>query len=180
MSSGQLNQQQRPLDTSNFPPDPDFPPIVPPYTSTISFSVPVSSDLIFLLARGSLDYSSSVNFELSENAGDDVEIDVTMSYYSNEARKRAQICLLERDEGEKGVGIFVSRVPGAQCRFLTWPSFLDTSLALSPFPKTARPDQVSYYYSFSQNRFWETSGNKCLGNKHGHLEPSNYLSCEPG
>ena len=84
------------------------PPVFPPYTSTVSFSVPSSSSLIFLRSRGSYDISSSVTFQLSDKPGDDIEIEVAMSYFNNAALDRAQVCLLERDEGGRGVGIFVS------------------------------------------------------------------------
>ncbi|KAF8589476.1 hypothetical protein K439DRAFT_1612703 [Ramaria rubella] len=82
---------------------------IPPYSSSMSFIIPVSSNLIFLMSRGSYDYGSSIKLEISDNPRDDVEIEVVMSYYSNAARNRAQVCLLERDEGAKGVGFFTPR-----------------------------------------------------------------------
>lgn len=85
-----------------------YPPVFPPYTSTISFTIPVSSEHISLFSRGSLDYLSTVKFELSDKSGDDIEIRVDISYSTNTALSRAQVCLLERDECGRGVGIFVS------------------------------------------------------------------------
>lgn len=95
-------------------------PVLPPHSTTISFSVPVSSDHIFLYSRGGYDYLSSVKFELSENSSDDVEIQVDIGYFNNVALKRAQVCLLEADEGGQSVGVFVnsaSQVP--DCNILT-------------------------------------------------------------
>jgi hypothetical protein len=68
----------------------------------------VSSSLIFLLSRGSYDAASSVKLELSDNPINHIEIEVTIRYSNKPALKRAQVCLLEREEGGQGVGIFVS------------------------------------------------------------------------
>ena len=87
---------------------PAFLPPTPPYASRESFSVPSSSSLIFLLSRGSYDFASSVTLEMSDKSGDDIDIEVIMSYYNIAALDRTQICLLERTEGGRGVGIFVS------------------------------------------------------------------------
>jgi hypothetical protein len=50
-----------------------LPPAFPPYAFTISFAVPVSSSLIFLLSRGSYDAGSSVKLELSDNLINHIE-----------------------------------------------------------------------------------------------------------
>ncbi|KAF8591344.1 hypothetical protein K439DRAFT_995974 [Ramaria rubella] len=81
---------------------------VPSFTSKMHFSIPVSSDLVFFTSRGSYDHDSSITVELSDTSGNDIEIDVVLGYYNNAALERANVCLLERNGGGKGVGFFVN------------------------------------------------------------------------
>ncbi|KAF8586655.1 hypothetical protein K439DRAFT_1659596 [Ramaria rubella] len=80
----------------------------PPLSSTLHFSIPTSSPLVFLTSGGSYDKDSSVTVQLSESDSfsDDIEIDVVVGYYDNAALDRADVCLLERDGGGTGVGLF--------------------------------------------------------------------------
>ncbi|KAF8586656.1 hypothetical protein K439DRAFT_1659597 [Ramaria rubella] len=76
-----------------------------PYHCSLSFSVPVSSDLSFLY-RGNSDYNSSLKIELANHPGNDVRIQVFVGYRGTAARDRSRICLLDRDGGGKTVGFY--------------------------------------------------------------------------
>lgn len=81
---------------------------MPPYSSKTSFSLPVSSDLLFLLSRGTLG-GGSVTFKLTDHDGpvDKIEIEVVVGYFTHAALSRASVCHLKRDEGGQGLGFFV-------------------------------------------------------------------------
>ncbi|KAF8586657.1 hypothetical protein K439DRAFT_1408598 [Ramaria rubella] len=93
----------------------------PPFSSTVHFSIPTSSPLVFLTSKGSYDQDSSITVQLSESdsSSDDIEIDVVVGYYDNAALERADVCLLERDGGGKGVGLFTQRCYWPWC-FLSY------------------------------------------------------------
>jgi len=78
----------------------------PPYTSETSFTLPLIAPLHFLLARGSLASGQvRVQTESSENP-DEIGIKVEVRYYTVGARNLAELCLLEREEGGWGLGIY--------------------------------------------------------------------------
>lgn len=89
----------------------DLPPWTrPPLSTSLSFSLPVSADVLYFLSRGSLAYGS-VKIDLLEEGGDDVAVDVTISYWSDAALERATVCELEREgTNHHGIGIFVRRL----------------------------------------------------------------------
>jgi hypothetical protein len=78
----------------------------PPYSSKTSFSLPVSSSLLFLHSRGSNGHGT-IKFVLG--SGDNIEVDVVASYFTQVALSRANVCHLKRTEGGQGIGFFVSQ-----------------------------------------------------------------------
>jgi hypothetical protein len=85
--------------------DPSEPSHYPLFARTV-FDLPVSSDALYLFARGSLAHGS-VTIEDSQRGGDTVEVEVTVKYYTRRALNRAKVCSLQRRPQENGVGIFV-------------------------------------------------------------------------
>jgi hypothetical protein len=79
-----------------------------PHSARVYFELPVSSDALFLLARGSLAHGSVSILADSNDGGDKVKAEVVISYFTQEARDRAKVCSLQRTPGSNGVGIFVS------------------------------------------------------------------------
>lgn len=67
----------------------------------------MSSDALYLLARGSLSYGT-VSIKDSNHGGDKVRVDVIVNYYSEDALDRAKVCELRRGRNDRGVGMFVS------------------------------------------------------------------------
>lgn len=80
-----------------------------PLFSYINFDLPVSSNTLYLLARGSLAHGDVTIID-SQDGGDIVKVEVIVSYHTQEALDRANVCLLERKTGENGIGIFVSHL----------------------------------------------------------------------
>lgn len=82
---------------------------IPPYSSSVSFTLPANTDLLYFLSRGSLAYGS-VHIEAVPGSGDDVNVDVEVGYWSEAALERASVCKLEKEDGNAhGVGIFTPR-----------------------------------------------------------------------
>ncbi|KAF8578988.1 hypothetical protein K439DRAFT_1620905 [Ramaria rubella] len=82
------------------------PPPNTPYSDSLSFSLPASSDPIFFLSRGNYDHNSSLKIELASSSTQDVEVQVFVGYYNTAARDRARVSLLDRGGNGKGVGFF--------------------------------------------------------------------------
>jgi hypothetical protein len=79
-----------------------------PLSARAVFELPVSSDTLYLLARGSLAHGSATILADSQEGGDKVKVDVLVNYSTQEALDRAKVCSLQRKSHEHGVGIFVS------------------------------------------------------------------------
>lgn len=81
-----------------------------PYSEQTSFDLDASSDLLFLLSRGSYAHGSVMiaSTEDPSVADGSVGINVKVQYYERRALDRARVCLLKRDNNKNGVGIFVS------------------------------------------------------------------------
>jgi hypothetical protein len=78
-----------------------------PYSAHVTFDLPVSSDALYLFARGSL-ADGSVAIMDSEDGKDTVQVDVIVYYHDQIALDRANVCSLQRSSRQNGVGIFVS------------------------------------------------------------------------
>ncbi|TFK45094.1 hypothetical protein BDQ12DRAFT_642266 [Crucibulum laeve] len=82
-----------------------LPPSAFPYTSKTTFSLPLSSDVLFLLSRGPLS-SGSVDIVTSSEEGEAVKVDVVVKYFREHVRDISNVCLVSRKDGEIGIGIF--------------------------------------------------------------------------
>ncbi|KAG5650856.1 hypothetical protein H0H81_010736 [Sphagnurus paluster] len=74
-----------------------------PYTSSARFQLPISSDKLFLLARGMASGAVKV---LDGGDGEDVKLGVVAHYRFKEALESFQVCTVTRGERENGFGIF--------------------------------------------------------------------------
>ncbi|KAJ6600695.1 hypothetical protein B0H10DRAFT_696271 [Mycena sp. CBHHK59/15] len=82
-----------------------------PYSSDVSFELPVSSETLFLISReamrrGSIFSTGRVNYVQSDDASESVMVDIRAFYWTEEHLNAAKACLLKRDGNENGVGIF--------------------------------------------------------------------------
>jgi hypothetical protein len=84
----------------------DIPSAVYPYSSSVSFELPLSSPALLLLARGSLG-TGAVQISQITQPGDIAEVRVNVGYYLADAIDRARVCAITREVGGDGVGIFV-------------------------------------------------------------------------
>ncbi|KZP03104.1 hypothetical protein FIBSPDRAFT_769470, partial [Athelia psychrophila] len=80
-----------------------------PYSARTQFKYPLSSDVLYLLARGELAYGSVKIVDL-EDGGDNVLIDVIAGYHSQDALNRANVCAVSRKNGENGIGIYTPEI----------------------------------------------------------------------
>lgn len=78
-----------------------------PHFVETSFELPISSDLLFFLARGRLS-TGVITIVSSPDVRDVATVDVSLYYYREEIRDKARACLIKRHNGENGIGIFVS------------------------------------------------------------------------
>lgn len=87
--------------------------IFPPYASRTSFQLAVNNvSLHYFISRGSLG-SGIIRFVPGNHLEPDLAItgEIITRYWSHAARDRANICILSREEGGQGLGIFVSPSP---------------------------------------------------------------------
>lgn len=86
-----------------------LPPTWFPYVSKAKFDLPISSDSLYLLERGTY-ASGSVDILTSpEQNRDSASVHVTVRYYHQEIKDLVKLCKISRRAGDRGVGIFVSR-----------------------------------------------------------------------
>ncbi|OBZ77938.1 54S ribosomal protein L16, mitochondrial [Grifola frondosa] len=76
------------------------------HTAQASFELPISSDSLYLIARGALSHGSIEISDSGEAGSDVVRVDISAFYYHEDALDRAEVCLLQPEEGKNGVGIF--------------------------------------------------------------------------
>ncbi|KAI0944066.1 hypothetical protein AcV7_001986 [Taiwanofungus camphoratus] len=94
------------------------------HSAVVSFDLPLSSDLLYLIARGAGSLiSGEVNIVDSGDTGSDVvKVDIT-AFYKNQKDLQGlvQVCLLQPEKGKTGVGFFapgqVSDPDAHQIRF---------------------------------------------------------------
>ncbi|KAG2358090.1 hypothetical protein BDR07DRAFT_1418556 [Suillus spraguei] len=79
-----------------------------PFGSESLFTLPVGSDSLYLISRGVLQHGS-VTVEQSTEVSDDVIVRVRAAYFKEGAFERANVCRLERQENQNGVGIYTSK-----------------------------------------------------------------------
>ncbi|OBZ69747.1 hypothetical protein A0H81_10112 [Grifola frondosa] len=76
------------------------------HVAQTSFELPVSSDLLYLIARGALSHGSIDISDSGETGSDVVQVYISAFYYHESALNRAKVCLLQPEEGKNGIGIF--------------------------------------------------------------------------
>ncbi|KAA1470449.1 hypothetical protein DENSPDRAFT_836245 [Dentipellis sp. KUC8613] len=83
-------------------PDHSYPPN---FKAKTEFDLPITSDALFFLSRGSLS-SGAIRIEKDSRVEDKVGVSILVHYHSRTALSRANVCLLTRGEGQNGIGIF--------------------------------------------------------------------------
>jgi len=73
----------------------------------LSFNIPLNLSAIYVMARGQ-QATGRVRVEPHQTSVNEVTVDITAQYHEWETFKGTIMCLMERGEGEQGVGIFVS------------------------------------------------------------------------
>ncbi|TFY78474.1 hypothetical protein EWM64_g5533 [Hericium alpestre] len=82
----------------------------PNYSAKTEFDLPIHSDLLFLLSRGSLASGSvSIVQDLSLTDKDTVKASLVVHFHSRTALSRSKVCRLQRGNNENGVGVFTAR-----------------------------------------------------------------------
>ncbi len=81
-----------------------------PHTAQATLVLPVSSELLYFLSRGPLS-RGSISYVVGEESSDVVDVRVEVSYTSPDVLHLMKVCLLQRDEVNNGVGIYVSLHP---------------------------------------------------------------------
>lgn len=72
-----------------------------------SFNLPIDSDNLLLLSTGGLSYGLVNVVTSPRQTHDAATVRVVVNYYKKQVRDSARVCLIDRKEGEHGVGIFV-------------------------------------------------------------------------
>lgn len=108
-----------------------------PFGSESLFTLPVGSDSLYLISRGAFRYGH-VTVEQSTEASDDVTVRVRAAYFKEEAFERANVCRLERQKNQNGIGIYTSnsRIPGSDNKDIL---MFDVTLTL---PASANEDAL--------------------------------------
>ncbi|TDL18015.1 hypothetical protein BD410DRAFT_729021 [Rickenella mellea] len=84
-----------------------------PISARTNFRLPVSSNVLYFLSRGSY-ASGMVRYETTEEDGNYVKVDVIVNYKSQSALDRANICRLSKGDEENGVGIYTPNHRGGR------------------------------------------------------------------
>jgi hypothetical protein len=73
-----------------------------------SFGIPLDSSAIFVLARGK-QATGSVTVEPDQTGRkDEISVNIAARYHDWDSLTGTTVCLLEKERGELGVGVFVS------------------------------------------------------------------------
>ena len=80
-----------------------------------SLKLPVSSDLLYFIGRGTLSHGLVRILDDGEDEND-VNVTVTYLYDAEHLLEKAKVCLLEQEKHHNGVGIFVSGIPSGVIR----------------------------------------------------------------
>ncbi|KAF8161489.1 hypothetical protein B0H34DRAFT_747387 [Crassisporium funariophilum] len=86
--------------------NPYHPPAGFPYSSQVTFDLPVSSEALLLFSRGSTSAGSVDIVTSKEQPHDVATVRVVVNYFRDDIRDEAKVCRISRQEGETGVGIF--------------------------------------------------------------------------
>ncbi|KAF9236999.1 hypothetical protein BU15DRAFT_76369 [Melanogaster broomeanus] len=77
-----------------------------PHSAETSFTLPVDSEELYLISRGSYQHGKVEVKQASGVLQGSVKVDVRVAYYGDEALARATVCRLQKDGRKDGVGIF--------------------------------------------------------------------------
>ena len=73
----------------------------------LTFDIPLNSSAIYILARGR-QTTGEVKVVPHQRNSDEITVEIVTQYHEWDTFMGTTICLMERKEGERGVGIFVS------------------------------------------------------------------------
>ena len=107
-----------------------------------SFNLPLFSDALYIFARGAL-ARGSINLLPADDGSvprNTVQVDITTTYEAKYALDMVNICLLERLDDQKGIGILV-RLSETYSPCLRW---LLTRVAQTPSEDTQFPSPLSF------------------------------------
>ncbi|KAG8930164.1 hypothetical protein FRC03_006468 [Tulasnella sp. 419] len=109
--SSPFNPIYVPWDTDDLPSGSELETFVfPPYSSRMTMELDSEAPLLYFLARGSLAWGKirilTEEVARKSESNPKVRIDIDVRYWSLIARNRANICILSKDEGAQGVGIY--------------------------------------------------------------------------
>ncbi|KAJ7180578.1 hypothetical protein C8R46DRAFT_587086 [Mycena filopes] len=76
-----------------------------PYAVSNTFTFPLPSKTLLLLSKGQLS-SGHLKIKTSRHITNEVKVKVIYHYYTSTVRDSTRICIIRRNEGEAGVGIF--------------------------------------------------------------------------
>ncbi|KAJ7650782.1 hypothetical protein FB45DRAFT_888785 [Roridomyces roridus] len=76
-----------------------------PHSDSVSLEVPLAPETLMFFSHGALS-SGRLQVTSSSEISDIARFDITVHYYNPYIRDKARICLVERKEGENGVGIY--------------------------------------------------------------------------
>ncbi|KAJ7133735.1 hypothetical protein C8R43DRAFT_956583 [Mycena crocata] len=79
-----------------------------PYSVDLDFNFPLPSETLLLLSEGSLS-AGNLKITSAYDLTDQVRVHVTVHYYGTAVRDTAKICLIKRENGESGLGIFTPK-----------------------------------------------------------------------
>lgn len=76
-----------------------------PHSAEVFLELPVDSDILYLFTKGS--QAGHLEIEQSKQPTDKVSVHVRVGYHTPEALRGVNVCRLERETRENGVGIYV-------------------------------------------------------------------------
>ncbi|KAJ7180577.1 hypothetical protein C8R46DRAFT_587094 [Mycena filopes] len=76
-----------------------------PYSSTTTFDFALPSEALLLLSKGQLS-AGNLKIKTASSITDAVSVKVTVNYHTTTVRDAAKVCMIGRNKGEVGVGIF--------------------------------------------------------------------------
>ncbi|KAK0212268.1 hypothetical protein DFS33DRAFT_1280260 [Desarmillaria ectypa] len=117
------------------------------YSAQTSFDLPLKSETLFLLSQGSLS-SGVAKVVTSPTLTDVVRVDVAIQYYKRRVLDYVRVCLLQRQEGENGVGVFTPRwfnAPSYQDRL-----YFDITVTI-PEPSSSSASNIKNFETDVQN-----------------------------
>ncbi|KAJ7496621.1 hypothetical protein FB451DRAFT_1208265 [Mycena latifolia] len=118
-----------------------------PYSAKTSFKFPLPSETLLVLSQGAL---SAGNLKVTTSSGvTDARVNVVVYYHTTAVLDKAQVCLIKRNDGEGGLGIFTPTTWWNRQR--TDHLYFDVELIL---PRGSSPPHVNTL-STDVHNFWQ-------------------------